>query len=321
MNVQRLAAAVCVTVAVLPMQSRAADTRTASFDDATALAGWQVSGPVSIDVARGRGEGGGSLRVEPGGRAVWRLRDANGSGKVTLWVYDDGSVPAKHKARQTGPYYGVLQKDGRVLAPGSLYAPYLSGGATYALTAFNPTAKEKSYFAVQYLGLKRASGWHKWTFVFDAEKGVTVLHNDRDVNSPRQRFRWFTTKVEGFTGVVVMGDTTADANQTVWIDDVTVTLGGPMTVKPQQLAPPPPPPATPERDPVPDKPARLVEDLRSVHPRLLFTTADIPAMRDKTKSGYGKSLYDRMLAYLPACRKPNHTKFLKDATDGQRQGF
>jgi len=316
----RTIATVCLAAVVLGARGTAAD-KTATFDDPNALAEWQTDGPVAIDTSRSHSEGGGSLKVAPGGKAVLPLRDANGSGTVELWVYEDCSVPGKDKDRQTGPYYGVVQKDGRVLAPGSLYAPYLSGGSTYALTAFNPEQKEQSYFAVQYLGLKRSPGWHKWTFVFDPDKGVTVLHDDKDVNSPRQRFKWFSTKVEGFTGIVVMGDRTADANQTVWIDDVSVTLGGPMKVKPQELAPPPPPPATPESDPVPDRPARIVEHLRGVHPRLLFTAEDIPAMKEKIKSGYGKSLYDRMLAYLPACAKPDHTNFLKDATDGQRQGF
>ncbi len=299
----------------------AAQEHAESFADADALAAWQVEGAVTVDASRSHGEGGGSLRIEPGGKAVWKLRDTNGSGTVDFWVYEDASVPAKPKTRLTGPYYGALQSDGRVLAPGSLYAPYLSGDTTYALTAFNPAEKEQSYFSVQYLGLKRTEGWHQWTIVFDGEAGASVLHNGKDVNDPRERFAWHKTKLEGFTSVVVVGDSTPDASQTVWIDDVTVTLGPVMAVKPADLAPPPPPPMTPDEDPAPDAPATIVEELRDVHPRLLFTAADIPAMRERTESGYGKSLYARLLEYVPVCVKPDHTNFLIDGTDGQRQGF
>lgn len=321
MALTRVVVAGWIVGGLLVGTSGAAAEKTESFDDADALGGWQTEGPVSVDTSRSHGEGGGSLRVAPGGKAVWKLRETNGSGTVEFWVYEDASAPADPKARMTGPYYGVVQSDGRLLAPGSFYAPYLSGSATYALTAFNPAQKEKSYFAVQYLGLKRTEGWHQWTMVFRPEAGVTILHDGKDVNDRRERFRWYRTKVEGFTGVVFAGDSTPDANQTVWIDDVTVSLGGPMEVKPEELAPPPPPPPTPEKDPAPAEPVQLIEQLRNAHPRLLFTAEDIPAMREKTKTGYGKSLYDRMLAYVPVSRKPDHTNFLKDATDGQRQGL
>ena len=298
-----------------------ADEKTETFAAPGALAGWQIDGPVNVDASRSHSEGGGSLRVAPGGKAVWKLRDTNGSGTVDFWVYEDGSSPAQPKVRMTGPYYGVVQSDGRVLAPGSLYAPYLSGDTTYAVTAFNPSADEQSYFSVQYLGLKRTEGWHHWTLAFSPDAGATILHNGKDVNDPRERFAWHKTKVGGFTGVVFMGDSSRDANQTIWVDDVTVSLGGPMQVKPMELAPPPPPPMTPDEDPPPLRPVQIVQPLRNTHPRLLFTAEEIPALREKIKTGYGKSLYDRMLQYLPACVKPDHTNFLKDATDGQRQGF
>ncbi|MBT3379274.1 MAG: hypothetical protein HN742_03625 [Lentisphaerae bacterium] len=311
----------CVLAALVAGGAVPGEEKRAAFDGPDELKEWQTSGDVGFEALRSHGADGGSLRIGPGGKAVWLLRDANGSGTVDLWVYDDGSAPAKPKVRVTGPYYGVVQSDGRVLAPGSLYAPYLSGDKAYAVTAFNPAQKEQAYFAVQYLGIKRTPGWHRWTFVFDSEEGVSLLHNDKNVNGRRERFKWYTTKVEGFTGVVLVGDMTADANQTIWVDDVTVTLGGGMTVTPTQLAPPPPPPATPDTDPVPQERVEIVPELRNVHPRLLFTAADIPAMKTKLEAGYGKELFAKLLAYLPACRKPDHTKFLKDATDGQRQGF
>jgi hypothetical protein len=34
---------------------------------------------------------------------------------------------------------------------------------------------------VQYLGLPRAAGWHKWTFNMDPEKGLSILVDDKKV--------------------------------------------------------------------------------------------------------------------------------------------
>lgn len=306
---------------VLALAARGAEPQTEAFAGEAIPAGWETSGNVAIDRERRHGETGAALRIGPGGRAVWRLRDANASGTVDFWIYDDGSAPAKPKERVTGPYYGACQADGRVLATGSLYAPYLSGDTTYAVTAFSPQAREQPVVAVQYLGLKRTPGWHRWTLEFDPQKGARILHDGKDVNQPRERFQWYRTQVEGFVGVVFCGDATPDANQTLWVDDVTVTLGGPMAVTAAQLAPPPPPPMTPAQDPAPETPVRIVEVLRGVHPRLLFAAGDVPAMRERITDGYGKALFERLLAYLPSCTKPDHTNFLKDATDGQRQGL
>lgn len=314
----RLAGAAAVAAWVLGTGLRAAQPCTASFDDGTIPPEWQTSGPVAVDTAIRRGETGGALRIEPGGRALWRLRDTDGAGTVEFWVYDDGSAPASPRERLTGPYYGLFQTDGRVLAPGSLYAPYLSGDTSYAITAFNPDAGEQHYMAVQYLGIPRTPGWHRWSFEFDPEKGVTVRHDGKDVNQPRERFQWYRTRVTGFAGVVFAGDATPDRWQTLWVDDVSVTLAGPMKVTPEQSAPPP---LTPEQDPAPETPAALVEPLRGVHPRLLFTADEIPAMRERIREGYGKTLFERLLAYLPSCTRPEHTNFLKDATDAQRQGL
>jgi len=306
---------------LLALRVYAAEPRLETFDGGAIPGGWETSGNVAIDGERRHGEGGGSLRIGPGGRAVWRWREANASGTVEFWVYDDGSAPAKPRERLTGPYYGVFQADGRVLAPGSLYAPYLSGDTTYAVTAFNPQAREQPFVAVQYLGLKRTPGWHHWSLVFDPQKGASLLHDGKDVNQPRERFQWYRTQVEGFLGVVFCGDATPDANQALWVDDVAVVLGGPMAATPAQLAPPPPPPMTPAQDPVPETPVRIVEALRGVHPRLLFTAAEVPAVKERLRDGYGKALFERLLAYLPSCAKPDHTHFLKDATDAQRQGL
>ena len=303
-----------VALAVPAVFGQDGAAKAATFDSADAIAGWTTSGDVSVDASKNRdGEGGGALKIGPRGKAVWTLRNADGSGKVDLWVFDDQTKPADAKASRVGPRWGLIQDDGRVLVMGILYARYLSGGTTYAAS----DSDQRSWFKVQYSAVKRTAGWHRWTFDFDAAKGLTIAHNGKAL--PKRRFDWNKTEIKGFTGLALFGDAGKGNEQTLWVDDVAVELGGPMKNKP--APPPPPPPATPETDPAPDKPVSLVAAVEGKHPRLLFTAQDIPAMKAKIKVGYGKSLYDRMVAYVPVSRKPDRANFLKDATDGQRQGF
>ena len=79
----------------------------------------------------------------------------------------------------------------------------------------------------------------------------------------------------------------------------------------------------PETDPPPENPVDLVPALRSVHPRLLFTAADVPGMQARAVPVEGAShdFYEQLLAYLPVCRPPGNTDFQTDATEAQRQGF
>ena len=143
-----------------------------TFQAPSAIAGWTVSGDVKVDASMDRGGGGGSLRVGPGGKAVWKLRDADGAGQVEMWVYEDQTKAAKPKERHVGPRWGLIQSDGRVLVVGVLHAPYLAGDTTYSAS----DSDQKNWFNVQYLAVPRKPGWHKWTFDFDPEKGLTILY-------------------------------------------------------------------------------------------------------------------------------------------------
>ena len=78
-----------------------------TFDDARQLARWTVKGDVAVDATKGR-DGAAALRVGPGGVAVFKLQDADGSGKVELWVYDDGTQPENPKASRVGPRWGLV---------------------------------------------------------------------------------------------------------------------------------------------------------------------------------------------------------------------
>jgi len=79
------------------------------------------------------------------------------------------------------------------------------------------------------------------------------------------------------------------------------------------------PPVVPGSDPAVDHPLSLVPEVRGKHPRLLFSTQDVPAMQ-RLAQGEGKAFYDALLAYLPVCRAPEKFEFLTDDTDGIRQG-
>jgi hypothetical protein len=232
--------------------------RTLSFDDKAALAGWTLAGNVSIDLTKSRGGQGGSLKVGPNSKALFRLRDDDASGKVELWVYDDGARPENVKVNRSGPRWGLVQNDGRVLAVGILYASYLGGAEGYTATACNA----KDWFdQLFWLGVNRApAGWHKWTFDFDVEEGLRVLHNDKELTAVDSS----KTRLKGFNGIAIWGDSGPGAGQTVWLDDVSVTLGGPVKIF-----------ASPgEADPYDEK--AIAADTAMKRPTVIYSQADAP---------------------------------------------
>jgi len=221
-------------------QPAGGEAKTYDFDSNEALAGWTITGDVTIDLTKGREGKGGALKVGPAGKALLKLRDRDESGKVDIWVYDDGTKAAEPNVHRAGPRWGLVQSDGRVVAVGALYAPYLSGAITYA--ASDSDGKNFTR-VVTYLGLNRApAGWHKWTFNMDPDKGLTILHNDKDVNTPKARYDWNKSTLKGFSSLAIWGDSGKGGEQTIWVDDVSVTLGGPMKAVP---AGPPPPASKP----------------------------------------------------------------------------
>ena len=146
-----------------------------AFDSNEALAGWAVTGDVSIDTSKGRDGNRGALKIGPGGKAALKLRDTDGSGRIDVWGFDDGATPEDVKAHRVGPHWGLVQGDGRVLVVGALYANYLGGDEGYTASACDGKDWHDRLF---WLGVRRAPpGWHRWTFDFDPEVGLQVLHN------------------------------------------------------------------------------------------------------------------------------------------------
>ncbi len=244
---------VAVLLAASGAWAAEAESFSATFDSDEALADWASTGDVAVDMEKDRqGGDGGALRVGPGAKAVWKLAEGNRAGTVTMWIYEDASAPEKPKEHAAGPLWGVTQEAHPVLAVGAVYAPYLSGEKTYATTDLDKTANERAWHKVQYLGLRREAGWHKWTFRMDPEKGLTILCDGTDVNASHDRFNWDRTRLQGITGIVVHGGNSA-ARQTVWVDDVTAELGAAMAARPVW----PPPPPEDIRPFVPEKPQEV----------------------------------------------------------------
>lgn len=77
----------------------------------------------------------------------------------------------------------------------------------------------------------------------------------------------------------------------------------------------------PEKDPQAKEEVKLLSSVKNVHPRLLFGPEDIKYLKEKKNDEIGKIFWQMLLDYLPVCKAPDNTNFLKDGTDAQRQGF
>ncbi len=229
-----------------------------TFDGNEALAGWTVTGDVTIDVTKARQGKGGALKVGPGGKALLRLRERDESGKVEIWVCDDGTTPEDVKAHRVGPRWGLVQSDGKVLAAGILYASYLGGWEGYTATACDGRSWHDQLF---WLGVKRApAGWHKWTFDFDPEVGLQVFHNDKELTAVDSR----KVGLKGFNTLAIWGDDGKGKGQTIWAADVSVTLGGPVMVAPVV-----------EANPYDEK--AVAAEMTTSRPVIVYTNENAPA--------------------------------------------
>jgi len=217
-------AAVALTHTAVSGSQSSGEVKTYAFDSQQALAGWALTGDVAVDLTKGRESKGGALRIGPGGEAVLKLRNRDRSGKVELWVYDDGTNPQDPKASRVGPRWGLVAADGKALAVGVFYASYLGGEEGYTASAYDGGSWFNGMF---WLGVNRApAGWHKWTLDFDPEKGIHIFHDGQEVDADH----FDNTKVglRGFNAIAIWGDEGTGAGQTIWVDDLSVTLGGPV---------------------------------------------------------------------------------------------
>lgn len=271
---------------------------------------WQIEGNVSKDESQMREGGSASIKVEPGSKAVLKLAD-EGGGEVTFWTFDDGTVSMPGKQRHTGPRWGLIDGQGNELLMAIMYAPYLHDDGSYVIS------EKKNPGAIKYLGGRQPGKWQKWTLKFDPDTGGQLLINDKPADN---RWNWNESQFPGFNGIVLYGDTPGGAKaQDFWVD-VAYATAGPMKAKAEP--PPPPPPVVPDEDPKAEGTVpKFLPGLMEQHPRVLFTQADIPRLREFYESAAGQPWRERFDAYLPSSSPPSDTKFVSDATEGQRQGF
>ncbi|WP_309384598.1 hypothetical protein [Cerasicoccus frondis] len=279
---------------------------------------WQLTSS-SFDAAKLGPDGKPSLKIEPGGKAVLKLYDQATSGTVTMSVWDDGTKVIADKSKSAmGPRWGASSDNGRVIVGGVMYARYLSPGGSLCIIDADPK-DPGSWFSLKYLsGRTKTPQWQTWKFDFDPDAGLQIYVDGKAVE--KKRFDWNESKIGGMNGIVLYGDDTKQPNaQTLYVGDISYEVGPPMRVSP--TPPPPPPPVVPDRDPKATHVYSLKPELQGKHPRLLLTEAELPKLRAFYNSEAGKVYREKIEGYLAASRTDPGTKWLKDATDGQRQGF
>jgi len=308
MNMNRLVKMSLMFCATLVATFSMADSFKNTFSGADDLGDFTITGPATLDSSV-KYDGHSTLKLSPKSKAIWTLRNTDGSGKVSMWIKEDGAQQGS-KTRRTGPRWGIVQTDKRALVMGIIYAPYLAGATTYTVS----DSDQKSWFNVQYVAEKRNNEWNNWVFDFDAANGLKIIRNGKEV----KRFDWNKTKIKGFSGIALFGDSGTKTPHTIWVGEVRGSLDGAMVAKP--TPPPPPPPVVPAKDPAATKVVRLKPELEGQHPRLLFTKEDLPKMKAWAKTEDGQKAMAKMKSYVGGSRPDKSVKFQKDATDGQRQG-
>ena len=301
--------AVAILAVCIMAPAARAEEKAVTFDSKDSIAGWTVTGDVSIDPDKKReGAPGGSLKIGPGGRAAWKLGGADLAGKVEFWVFDDGAAAAQPKQHGYGALWGLTARDGHALVGGTLYAAYLDGTADYNIGEFDPAkAGSMPSHKCYYLGLKRSGGWHKWTFDMDPDKGLSVLVDGKNVNAATLRFDWNKSQLAGIAGLIFYGDGFKDGKQVLWVSGLTVAQGGPMKAKP--TPPPPPPPLVPAKDPASaGPPVKFLDQVAGKHPRLLITAERISDLKARFQSDHSKLYREQILAYIPGCTIPANRK-------------
>lgn len=249
-------------------------------ETAADLKSWTVESGAQMDASKPGPGGAPSIKLEPKGRASIKLRDTDGSGKVSFFVYDDGVVASPDKKKAVGPRWGTMESSGRIFVGAIMYAKYLQPEGSYCLLDTDPKAKD-AWLAVKFLSPRGQPGWKKWEFNFDPNTGLVVSVDGKPV--PQKYFDWNTSKVTGFNGLILFGDDTPEATaQTVWIADINYELGPPMTVKPGSLPTP-----TPVPPPVAKGPAPEEETEKSAEPPIMGKMAGFvpgPTLLDDLKN-------------------------------------
>jgi|GEM_PF-394101 len=304
---------------------------TGHAETVTDLKSWVIEGPVAMDASKPAPGGGASIKVGPAAKATLKLRDTDGSGKVSFAVYDDATVASPDKVKSVGPRWGTSESTGRNFLGSIMYAKFLQPEGSLCLFDTDPKDKQ-AWLAMKFLGPRGQAGWKKWELVFDPQAGLKVSVDGKAV--PQKYFDWNTSKVSGFNGLVLYGDASPGATaQTIWVGDISYDLGPPMVMKPGNL-PPPPPPALPQaKGPAPEEATEksteppivgkmagftpgptLLDDLKNLkvplmegyasqHPRLIFSPGDKADL--VKRAAENKVLWDAVLASARGVKSPD----------------
>lgn len=224
-----------------------------------------------------------ALRVGQGGEVLLPGAPRDGFGTVRLWVYDSGRKLEGDaaKGRAYGPVWGLANTAGQQLVFGLLYAPYLAGNDSYGWIS---TADGNGWGSRRYARAARTPGWHEWCFTVNNETEIVVSVDGKVATG----FDMMTSRFfQGFSGVFLRGGVELD--EPLLVDDVRVTWQeGPLTQRTRPLPG--------EKRPAPEvAPLALKPGLTGRHPRLFFTAADLPALRQRCQTTH-QDFYQRLMS-------------------------
>jgi len=92
------------------------------------------------------------------------------------------------------------------------------------------------------------------------DEGLRVLHNNKEITAVEAS----KIRLSGFSGIAIWGDTGPGNGQTIWVDDVSVVLGGPV-----KLVSPPG-----EANPYDEK--TIAAEMATRRPTVVYTKANAP---------------------------------------------
>lgn len=274
---------------------------------------WSIEGSVGLDPAKPGPDGKPSIRLGPKSKAVLKLRPEDGSGKVTFYVYDDGTVASPDRQKAVGPRWGFIQANGRVCVGGIMYARFFQPEGSLAVV--ETKLSKGDWNEMKFAGARGAAGWKKWEFEYNPDTGLSISVEGKPV--PQKYFDWDKTQATGFTGIVLLGDATAAGTpQTVWIGGLSYELGPPMKARPGSMAALPAPDAKPVPFPGPTLAADLIglkvpvsAEYAASRPRLLFTAADKGELLRKAKEN--PELWSAVLANAKAVKSEPDAALIK----------
>lgn len=232
--------------------------------------GLQLDGDASIagDVVHA---GASALRVARGATVVIPMRETDGFGTVTLWVYDSGFQREGDAARTHayGPVWGLQNGQGQQLVFGLIWAPYLAGNDSYGWMS----TAAGGWNSRRYARSPRAEGWKQWTFTLHNETELTVTVDGREATGYDHMTGAF---LSGASAIYLRG--AQDLDEPLYVDDITIELGD-EPLRPRTI------PLPGENWQPPDaEPLALRDGLAGRHPRLFFTSDEIEGIRERCRT-------------------------------------